>query len=44
MHWYHNFISDSDTPFSVSADTEYQSDTADTEYQSDTEWMNEYFY
>ena len=38
MRRYHNFISDtdSDTPFSVSADTEYRSDTADTEYQSDT--------
>ena len=31
-----NFISDtdSDTPFSVSADTEYRSDTADTEYRT----------
>ena len=38
MHRYHIFISDtdSDTPFSVSADTEYRSDTTDTEYRSDT--------
>ena len=38
MDRYHNFISDtdSDTPFSVSADPEYRSDTADTEFQSDT--------
>ena len=34
---YHILISDtdSDTPFSVSADTEYRSNTADTEYRSD---------
>ena len=38
MHRYHNFISDtdSDTPFSVSAETEYQFDTADTDYWSDS--------
>ena len=38
MHWYQIFIfdTDSDSPFSVSADTEYRSDTADTEYLADT--------
>ena len=38
MHRYHNFTSDtdSDTPFSVSADTKYWSSAADTEYWSDT--------
>ena len=44
MHRYHNFISntDSDTLFSVSADTEYGSDTGDTEYRSDIFW-SQYF-
>ena len=38
MHRYHIFISDtdSDSPFSVLANSEYQCDTADTEYRSDT--------
>ena len=38
MHRYQISISDtdSDTSLSVSADTEYWSDTADTEYRSDT--------